>query len=186
MSRFEIQNLPLFGVCKIVREFRGDDRGFLSRLYCERELAAAGWEGEVSQINHTFTAQKGTVRGLHFQHPPFAEKKLVTSLRGDIWDVVVDIRQESPTFLQWHGEKISAEHGEAILIPEGFAHGFQTLTDDVELLYLHSVLYEPSSEDGLNPDDPKLKIDWPLPRINLSERDKGHRMIDEHFSGIRL
>ncbi|WP_296992583.1 dTDP-4-dehydrorhamnose 3,5-epimerase family protein [Thalassospira sp. UBA1131] len=186
MSRFEIHNLPLAGVSKIVRSFRGDERGFLSRLYCSDEFEKAGWDTSIAQINHTLTSEKGTVRGLHFQRPPYSEKKLVTCLHGEIWDVVVDIRRDSSAFLQWHGEKISSERGEAILIPEGFAHGFQTLTDDVELIYLHSAPYEPASEDGLNPDDPELRIKWPLPCANLSKRDKGHPMIDEHFSGIKL
>jgi len=186
MSRFEIHSLPLAGVYKIVRTLRGDERGFLSRMYCCEEFEKAGWDGSIAQINHTLTSEKGTVRGLHFQYPPYSEQKLVTCLHGEIWDVVVDVRQGSSTFLQWHGEKISAERGEAILIPTGFAHGFQTLTDDVELIYLHSVPYEPSSENGLNPDDPKLRIQWPLPFVNVSERDQGHPTIDDHFAGIKL
>ena len=106
----------------------GDARGFLSRLFCAEELRAAGWTGPIAQINHTHTARKGTVRGMHFQYPPHAEMKLVSCLRGEVWDVAVDIRAGSQTFLRWHAEILSADNGRALLIPQGFAHGFQALT----------------------------------------------------------
>ena len=128
MNRFRIQSTPLSGLQVITRQMLGDHRGFLSRLFCADELAQAGWTKPIAQINHTYTAKKGTVRGMHFQHPPHAEMKLVSCIRGEVWDVAVDLRANSPTFLHWHAEVLSADNHKALLIPEGFAHGFQTLS----------------------------------------------------------
>lgn len=185
MSRFTISELPLAGLSLITRQRMGDSRGFLSRLFCAEELAAGGWEDCVSQINHTHTVKRGTVRGLHFQRPPHAEMKLVNCLRGEVWDVVVDVRSESPTFLHWHAEILSADNCRALLIPKGFAHGFQALTDNVELLYCHTVAYEPSSEDALNPQDARLGIAWPLEITEISARDAAHSMISNGFEGVQ-
>lgn len=184
MSRFNITDLPLEGVKKVERQLLGDERGFLSRIFCASELATCGWHGPVAQINHTFTAKKGTVRGLHFQHAPFSEMKLVSCLKGHIWDVVVDLRADSPTFLQWYGETLSSEDGSGLLIPEGFAHGFQTLCDDVELLYCHSAAYEPNAEAGINIFEPRLAINWPLPVSECSERDQAFPPLDVEYSGV--
>lgn len=168
------------------RQRLGDHRGFLARLFCAGELAEAGWTRPITQINHTMTARKGTVRGLHFQHPPQAEMKLVSCIRGEVWDVAVDLRAESPGFLAWHAERLSAENGRALLIPEGFAHGFQALTDEAELLYCHSAAYAPEAEGGLNPLDPRLAIAWPLEIADMSERDRAHPLLDAGFAGVRL
>ena len=178
MSRFDITDLPLSGLKLIERKPLGDARGFLARLFCAEELASAGWTSAIAQINHTHTAQRGTVRGMHYQKPPHAEVKLVSCLQGKIWDVAVDLRQSSPTFLHWHAEELSADNNRALLIPEGFAHGFQTLSDDVHLLYCHSEAYHPESEAGLNALEPRLGIDWPLTIIELSDRDSKHPAID--------
>ncbi|CAN5170109.1 dTDP-4-dehydrorhamnose 3,5-epimerase [soil metagenome] len=186
MSRFTITNTSLAGLKLIERQQIGDARGSLSRLFCADELAAAGWNKSIAQINHTVTAGKGTVRGMHFQHAPHAEMKLVSCLRGEVWDVAVDLRRDSPTFLQWHAEHLSAGNRHALLIPEGFAHGFQTLSDDVELLYLHSAAYAPSAEAGLHPRDPRLAIPWPLVISELSARDAAHAMLNATFEGVRL
>lgn len=186
MSLFSVVDLPLPGLKRITRQRVGDQRGFLSRLFCAKELVLAGWVQPIAQINHTLTATRGTVRGMHFQHPPHAEMKLVSCIRGTVWDVAVDIRAESPTFLQWHAEQLSAENGQALLIPEGFAHGFQALTDDAELLYCHSAVYYASAEDGLSPKDPQLAIAWPLPISELSSRDTAHLPINSNFKGVRL
>jgi len=185
MSRFTITDTPLSGLKVIKRQSMGDTRGFLSRLFCADELAAAGWKKPIAQINHSYTARRGTVRGMHFQRPPHAEMKLVTCIRGEVWDVAVDLRRGSPTFLHWHAEQLSAENGCALLIPEGFAHGFQTLTDDVELLYCHSEAYAAQAEGGLNPNDPRLGIAWPLAIAELSARDAGHALITSDFEGVR-
>lgn len=186
MSRFAITDLPLSGLKRVERQKLGDSRGFLSRVFCADELAQAGWCKPIVQINHTYTAKRGTVRGMHFQRSPHAEMKLVSCLRGEVWDVAVDLRSGSPTFLQWHAERLSAENGFAMLIPEGFAHGFQTLTDDVELFYCHSAAYVPTAEAGLNSADQKLGISWPLPISELSVRDSQHPMLDEQFTGLVL
>lgn len=186
MSRFVVTDLSLSGLKRIERRKLGDSRGFLSRIFCADELAQAGWSKPIAQINHTYTAKCGMVRGMHFQRPPHAEMKLVSCLRGEVWDVAVDLRAGSPTFLQWHAEYLSAENGFAMLIPEGFAHGFQTMTDDVELFYCHSASYMPEAEAGLNATDKKLTIDWPLSISELSIRDSQHPMLDEQFSGLVL
>lgn len=196
MSRFTVSNLPLAGLKLVERQRIGDSRGFLSRLFCAEELAAAGWVKPIAQINHTYTAMRGTVRGMHFQRPPHTEMKLVSCIRGEIWDVAVDVRAGSPTFLHWHAERLSADSGRALLIPEGFAHGFQTLTDDAELLYCHSAAYSAGAEAGLNPLDERLAITWPLPISELSARDAAHPLIETGdaahplneagFEGIRL
>lgn len=184
MSRFAVTDMPLAGLKLVARQRLGDSRGFLSRLFCADELAAAGWVKPIAQINHTYTAKRGTVRGMHFQRPPHAEMKLVSCIRGEVWDVAVDVRAGSPTFLQWHAERLSAENGRALLIPEGFAHGFQTLSDDAELLYCHSAAYVAQAEGGLNPTDPRLGIAWPLAITELSARDAGHLPVGDTFHGV--
>lgn len=185
MSRFAIAELPLAGVRLVERQRVGDARGFLARLFCAQDLRAAGWTKPVAQINHTYTARAGTVRGMHFQRSGHAEMKLVSCIRGEVWDVAVDLRAGSPTFLRWHAERLSDDNGRALLIPEGFAHGFQALTDDVELLYCHSAAYSPAAEAGLNPRDPRLAIGWPLAIAELSERDATHPMLESGFEGVR-
>lgn len=184
MSRFSISDLPLAGLVAIQRSHMGDNRGFLSRLFCADELRAAGWHKPIAQINHTLTSRRGTVRGMHFQRAPHAEMKLVSCIRGEIWDVAVDLREGSPTFLKWHAERLSSQNGRAILIPEGFAHGFQSLSDDVELIYCHSTSHVPQSEGGLHPQDPRLGIAWPLEFAEISTRDAIHPLITTQFQGL--
>jgi dTDP-4-dehydrorhamnose 3,5-epimerase len=184
MRRFSVSDLPLVGLKRIERQPIADSRGFLARMFCNEQLACAGWVKPVAQINHTGTVKKGTVRGLHFQRNPFAEMKLVSCLQGEVWDVAVDLRVGSPTFLRWHAERLSAENGCALLIPEGFAHGFQTLTEDVQLLYCHSAIYAAEAEGGLNPTDPCLEIAWPLGISELSVRDAAHPLIRSDFEGV--
>lgn len=184
MSRFTTTALPLDGLKLVARQRVGDQRGFLSRLFCAEELAAAGWLTPIAQINHSYTASRGTVRGMHFQRPPHAEMKLVSCIRGEVWDVVIDVRAGSKSFLYWHAERLSADNGRALLIPEGFAHGFQAMTDDVELLYCHSAAYAASAEVGLNPNDAMLKIKWPLEISEQSARDSGHPLLNALFKGV--
>lgn len=186
MSRFAIEHTPLPGLRLVQRQRLGDARGFLSRLFCAEELREAGWIQPIAQINHTCTAKRGTVRGLHYQQPPHAEAKLVSCLRGEVWDVAVDLREGSPTFLHWHAARLSAENGQALLIPEGFAHGFQAMCDGVEMLYCHSAAYNSGAERGLSARDPRLAIDWPLRIADLSERDAGHAFIGADFKGVRV
>lgn len=184
MNRFSVTDLALDGVRLVTRRTVGDQRGFLARVFCADELAAAGWSAPISQINHTYTAKRGTVRGMHFQRPPHAEMKLVTCIRGSVFDVALDVRTRSPTYLRWCSATLSAENGAAMLLPEGFAHGFQALSDDVELLYCHSRAYNAAAEGGANPRDPRFAIDWPLPIAELSSRDAGHPLSGQGFEGV--
>ena len=186
MSRFTITDLPLADLKLIERQRLGDSRGFLTRLFCAQALAESGWLKPIAQINHTYTAQRGTLRGMHYQQPPYAEIKLVSCLQGEVWDVAVDLRAGSPTFLHWHAEILSADNNRAMLIPEGFAHGFQAMTDDVELLYCHSAVHSPDAEAALNAQDPRLALIWPLEITELSPRDAKHPLIDSTFEGVRL
>lgn len=186
MSRFTVTSTPIQGLLVVERQRLTDARGFLTRMFCVDEFTALGWTQPIAQINHTFTLRRGTVRGMHFQYPPHAEMKLVSCLQGEVWDVAIDIRQGSPTFLHWHGEILSVGNCRSLLIPQGFAHGFQSLTDDAELFYLHSAAYAIESEGGLNPFDPELVIDWPLPITEISEKDTLHPHIHKDFRGIYL
>ena len=186
MSRFTILDTPMADLKIVERQQLSDSRGFLSRLFCAEEIAAAGWHKPIAQINQTLTQMQGTIRGVHFQRPPYAEMKLVSCLRGAVWDVVVDLRAGSPTFLQWHAEELSAANHRALLIPEGFAHGFQALSADCELIYLHSRAYTPTAEAGLNSQDPMLSIIWPLAITELSARDAQHPMLNHQFKGVAL
>ena len=186
MSRFTILDTPLMHLKVVQHQEISDSRGFLARLFCAEELFAAGWRKPVAQINQTGTQTRGAVRGMHYQRSPHSEMKLVTCLRGSIWDVAVDIRFGSSTFLQWHAEELSATNHRALLIPEGFAHGFQALSDDVELIYLHSAAYTKESEGGLNPKDAKLSIAWPLAITELSAKDAQRAALDQQFEGLML
>ncbi len=161
-----------------------DERGWFARTYCKNEFSAIGHHAEWVQLNHSFTNEKGTVRGMHYQLPPFSEIKLVRCIAGAAFDVIIDLRKGSATFLQWFGTEISAANKKMIYIPEGFAHGFQTLSDDCELVYHHTQFYTPGVEGGIRYDDPKIKIEWPLAVSNISERDKQRPLLDENFKGI--
>jgi dTDP-4-dehydrorhamnose 3,5-epimerase len=184
MSRFTVTDLPLQGLKRVERQRLGDSRGFLTRLFCAKELAQAGWVDPIAQINHTLTQKRGSVRGMHYQTPPHAEMKLVTCLRGEVWDVAVDLRAGSPTFLHWHAERLSADNANALLIPHGFAHGFQALTDNVELLYCHSAAYNADAEAGLHPEDKRLAITWPLSIEEMSARDAAHPPLPLESEGV--
>ena len=186
MSRFFIENTPIDGLPIIQRQPIGDDRGYLERLFCSDELDALIGKCSIVQINHTQTTKAGTVRGMHFQYPPHAETKLVSCLRGEVFDVAVDLRECSPTFLHWHGEVLSENNHRTFCIPEGFAHGFQTLTKDCELIYFHTASYAPNAEAALNALDPLLAIDWPLSITELSLRDQKHAMLTPNFLGLSV
>ena len=175
---------PLQGAYTIALDTFMDDRGWFARTYCKNEFDTIGHAGEWVQLNHSFTNQTGTLRGMHYQLPPFGEIKLVRCIAGAVFDVIIDLRKDSITFLQWFGTELSAANKKMIYIPAGFAHGFQTLGDNAELIYHHSQLYTPGVEVGINYDDPKIKIEWPLPITNISERDKQHVFLDENFKGI--
>ncbi|NWA00898.1 dTDP-4-dehydrorhamnose 3,5-epimerase family protein [Pseudomonas gingeri] len=186
MSEFLIRALPLEGLFSVQHKRHADQRGQFSRLFCEGSLSAFGQAFHVRQINHSCTRERGSVRGLHYQNAQAPEAKLITCLRGEVWDVAVDLRPDSATFLHWHAEHLRAGDGRSLLLPAGFAHGFQTLSDDAELLYLHSADYAPDCEGGLSVLDPRLAIAWPEAVKNLSARDAGHPLLDASFPGVRL
>lgn len=155
-----------------------DARGFFARTFCMREFASHGLEISFVQNSTSYSAQSGTLRGLHFQREPHSEAKLVSCLKGAIWDVIVDLRQGSETFGAWAAFELTAENRRQLYIPRGFAHGFQTLRDHTEVSYLISEFYDPESADGIRFDDPALAIDWPLPVSVISEKDKGWRELN--------
>jgi dTDP-4-dehydrorhamnose 3,5-epimerase len=185
-SRFDFLPTPLAGLTVIRRRPYEDARGSFARLFCAEEFREIGLSKPIAQVNHSVTRQKGALRGLHFQHAPHAETKIVSCLKGKVFDVAVDLRPDSPTFLHWHGEVVSAGNRQALFIPEGFAHGFQTLEEDSELLYFHTDYYVPAAEGALNVADPRLGIAWPLPITELSERDRAHPFIGPEFAGVSL
>ena len=182
----KISVTPITGLHLVETTPYADARGSFMRLFCERELAALIEPRRILQSNYSRTSALGAVRGLHFQYPPYAEMKLVRCLRGRVWDVTVDLRRRSPTFLCWHAEELTPTNARMMVIPEGFAHGFQVLEPESELLYLHTAFYEPGAEGGLRYDDPRLGIPWPLPVVDLSARDGNHPLLDPTFDGIVL
>ncbi|MEF2232204.1 MAG: dTDP-4-dehydrorhamnose 3,5-epimerase family protein [Pseudodesulfovibrio sp.] len=182
--RFE--PLPLAGAHVIIPEPRGDERGWFGRFYCDEALSAIGHVGPIRQINRSVTERAGTVRGLHFQRPPFAEVKIVSCLRGAIQDVIVDIRRNSPTFLRWTGRVLSGENREMLYVPAGFAHGFQALEDGVEIQYLVTQPYSPGHEGGLRFDDPVLGVGWTLAATAVSAKDRAHALITDEFQGVDI
>jgi dTDP-4-dehydrorhamnose 3,5-epimerase len=182
-SRFDAVATPIAGLTVLQRRLIGDNRGYLERMFCQQDLADVVPEASIVQINHTLTARRGTLRGMHFQFAPHAETKIVSCLKGEVFDVAVDLRRTSPTFLRWHGEVLSADNHRTLVIPEGFAHGFQTLTDDCEMLYFHTAFFRADAEGGLNATDPRLAITWPLPVTERSARDTGHPLVDANFTG---
>lgn len=177
---------PLTGAYVVTISPRGDNRGWFARTFCQHEFAQIGHTDSWVQMNHSVTLQKGAIRGMHFQHQPHAEIKLVRCIAGRVFDVIVDLRLESPTLGQWFGAELSVENGQMMYIPKGFAHGFQTLTSDCQLLYCHSNFYEPQSEGAVRFDDPRIGIQWPLPVTDLSTRDASHPLLDDRFTGLTI
>lgn len=163
--------LEIAGVVLVEQDRREDDRGFFARTFCRDEFAAAGLPVHFPQCNTSFNARRGTVRGMHFQRPPHEEPKLVRCTRGAIFDAVVDLRPESPTYLAWLGVELSADNGHALYVPPGFAHGFQTLADATDVLYHMGEVFHPDAAGGIRWDDPAVGVRWPLPVSVISERD---------------
>lgn len=176
--------IEIAGAFEVRHQVGGDARGRFKRQFCEREFAEAGLNSTWAQVNHSVTMGKGTVRGLHYQAPPEAEVKLVSCPVGRAFDVAVDLRAGSPTFLHWAA--VTIDETTSFYIPRGCAHGFQALTDEVHLIYMHSAIYAPHSEGGLRADDPALAIGWPLPIANLSDRDRSFSLVTPAFEGVRL
>lgn len=177
---------PIAGAYVVHTHAVADSRGAFARLYCAKSLAEVVGPRQIVQINQSRTTRAGAVRGMHFQYAPHAEMKLVRCIRGRVWDVMVDLRAGSSTFLRWHAEELDPTSAKMLVIPEGCAHGFQALVPDSELLYLHTEFYTPASEAGLRHDDPRLAIAWPMPPVELSPRDRAHPLIPDDFAGIHL
>ena len=171
--------LPLKGAYTIDLDKREDDRGFFARYWCKEEFSKMGLDTTIAQINNSMSRQRGTLRGLHFQRPPKSETKIVRCIYGAIWDVIVDVRVNSPTYGQWFGTELNAENRIMMYVPKGFAHGFQTLADNVELIYLHSEFYSQKNEGGLLYNDQNVGIEWPLAISEISERDKIHPILSK-------
>jgi dTDP-4-dehydrorhamnose 3,5-epimerase len=168
----------LKGAYVLELEPRSDARGFFARTFCQREFEQHGLNPNVAQCNLSFNEKKGTLRGLHYQRPPATEAKLIRCIRGAIYDVIVDMRPDSPTYLQHIGVELSADNHRALYVPDLFAHGYQALTDGAEALYQVSEFYTPGVEGGLRYDDPALGIDWPLPATEVSEKDQTWPLLD--------
>jgi dTDP-4-dehydrorhamnose 3,5-epimerase len=181
----KVHATPLAGLWEIETTPHGDSRGRFTRIFCTDELIGIAAPLRFVQTNLSRTERRGTVRGLHFQRAPALESKLIRCLRGRVFDVAVDLRAGSESYGRWFGLELSQDNERQIFIPGGFAHGFQTLSDDVELLYQHTAPHAPDCEGGLHFSDPALAIDWPLPVSLVSARDNGHPLLDRHFEPLR-
>jgi dTDP-4-dehydrorhamnose 3,5-epimerase len=170
---------PLKGAFVVDLDRTEDERGFFARSFCEREFAERGLESRFVQCNVSYNRRAGTLRGMHYQAEPHCESKLVRCTMGAIYDVIVDVRPESPTFLKWFGAEVSAENRTALFVPGGFAHGFQTLVDDSEVLYQMSEFFHPESARGIRWDDPKLAIRWPIRNYVISEKDRTYPLLEK-------
>ena len=179
-----INKLLLEGAFVIEPEPIIDNRGIFARVFCRQELQNMLHGKNIVQINHSVTKQKGAIRGMHFQRPPKAEIKMVKCLHGSVFDVMIDLRQGSSTFLKWSGEILSADNMKMLYIPEGFAHGFQTLEENCELIYLHTEFYSLEHEGSVRYDDPKIGIKWPLRVTDVSEKDQKQQLLSSNFKGI--
>lgn len=163
-----------------------DERGLFARTYCKKEFKQIGFDKEFVQFNHSFNKHKGTIRGMHFQNAPYAETKLIRCIQGAVYDVAIDLRKGSSTFLQYFEIELTAENMMSILIPEGFAHGFQTLEDNSALIYHHTQYYTQEAGAGFRFNDPALNINWKLPPVKVSEKDKSYKLIDNNFKGLNI
>ena len=163
-----------------------DSRGFFARTFCENEFAAHKLVQHFVQANHSGTQGVGVIRGMHFQQNPFCEVKLVKCVEGAIFDVIIDVREDSPTFLQWFGAELSAKNKRMMYVPMGFAHGFQSLSDYSEITYMVSNFYNKEYERGIRYDDSKVNIEWPLPVSLVSDKDLNIPYINNHFKGVIL
>lgn len=182
----KFHRLSIDGAYLIELEPRLDERGAFTRIVCLRELGLIGHTKGFVQVNVSLTRAAGAVRGLHFQHPPKTETKLVTCIEGSVFDVILDLRRGSSTFLCWHGEELTESNSKVVYVPDGVAHGFQTLEQDSRLLYFHTEYYDPEHEDGVPYNDAKVQIQWPLPITDISKRDRSHKPLPDDYRGIEL
>jgi dTDP-4-dehydrorhamnose 3,5-epimerase len=172
---------PLAGAYTIEPEKREDDRGFFARAFCVNEFDVHGLDRNIVQINNSLSKDKGTLRGIHYQLAPKAETKIVRCIRGSLYDVIVDLRPDSPTFLKWFGAELSAENRTMMFVPKGFGHAFITLEENTEAFYMVTEFYAPEHERGLRWDDPAIGIQWPAEPVIISDKDRNHRDFDIHY-----
>lgn len=175
---------PLEGARLIELEKRGDDRGFFARAFCETEFAREGLVSRFVQMNNSLSGKKGTLRGMHYQMAPHAEVKVVRCIQGALWDAIVDLRPQSPTYLKWFGAELSAENRMSMYVPRGFGHAILTLTDDVEAIYMVSDAYAPEAERGIRWNDPKIGVEWPIEPVEISQKDAAWPDFDPTFHGV--
>jgi dTDP-4-dehydrorhamnose 3,5-epimerase len=181
-----INTTPLAGVFVVQTAAKRDARGSFERLFCDKELEPVIQHRSIRQINYSVNIQSGATRGLHYQNVPDAEMKLVRCLKGRVWDVALDLRFGSATFLQWFAHELTPGGSDMMVIPEGVAHGFQTLESDSHLLYLHTAYYSPSSESAVAWNDPRLAITWPSEPSEISDRDRQHPFLPVDYKGVVL
>lgn len=179
-----IEPMPLEGAAVVRSDPFADQRGLFARFFCENELDGLLGSRTIKQINFSSNRRRGTIRGLHYQLVPHTDMKFVRCLRGETFHVVVDIRQDSPTFLRWHSVNLRADALNMLVVPEGFAHGFQSMDDNSELMYFVTSSYAPAHQGGLRYDDPRIGIAWPLAATELSERDANHPLLSPHKAVI--
>lgn len=183
MPEVEVRETGIDGLVVLERSVHLDARGSFERVF-EPGWPAGLVDGSVGQVNRSTTVGEGSVRGLHFQVPPHSETRLVTCIRGRVYDVAVDLRAGSPTFLAWHGVELAGDGGRSLVVPPGFAHGFQVLDAEATLVYVHGGAYRPEAEGGIHPEDPAIGVHWPLPVAGLSDRDRGHPAVEDGWTGL--
>lgn len=176
---------PLEGAYVIDLDKKGDERGFFARFFCTKEFSSNGLEPSFVQVNNSSSAKKGTLRGMHYQLAPKGETKLVRCIKGSLYDVILDLRPDSKTFGQSFGCELTADNRRMMYVPKGFAHGFLTLQDDTEALYLVSEFYSPEHERGLRWNDPKFDIQWPISPETISDKDKNHPLFNADYHLLR-
>lgn len=186
MNRFEIEKTPIEGVFVVKAKPIGDARGYFERFFCSDEFNEIGFNAPVAQINHSLNNEVGVVRGIHFQWPPYNEMKLVRCINGEVYDVAVDLRKGSSTFLKYFGVKLSQQEHNYLLLPNGMGHAYQSLTAGAELIYVVSAPFTPEADCGLNPQDPAIGISWPVKIGQISDKDRNRKFIDKTFMGIDL
>ena len=181
----KIKSLPIHGAFEVQYTNISDDRGSFKRLFCSDELKEKISNKQIVQTNLSETSHKGSIRGMHYQKYPKSEIKLIHCIQGSVFDVMVDLRESSKTFLQWYGLELSANKNNMVVIPEGCAHGFQSLSNNTKLIYFHTEFYEPKYESGIHYDDKLINIDWPLDVEYISERDRGHKFLQKNYKGLK-
>lgn len=185
-DKFKFIKTKIKGIYVIIPNPFEDHRGMFMRIYCKNEFKEIDFQKEIININHSATKIKGSIRGMHFQYPPKAEFKIIKCIKGSIFDVAVDLRKNSPTLLKYYSEILSADNMKMLFVPEGFAHGFQSLEKDIEMIYYTTEFYYPEYEGGIRYNDPKINVKWPLKITEISDKDKNQSLLSDNFEGIEV